>query len=368
MENRPDTDADFAPPFCPRPTCSAHTKPQGRWFKKFGTYDRLVKPHTIQRFQCLLCRRTFSTQTFSSTYWLKIPHLLATLFHRSLACSAHRQIARDLNVHPTTVQRQIERLGRHCLLFQELHRPKHTPEEPLVADGFESFEFSQDYPCHFHLAVGANSHFFYAFTDSELRRKGSMTKAQKSRRQRNEDRYGRPDPKSIRKEMAQLLLLVAREPANLVLRTDEHRSYPPAIRDVPHLNIQHQTTPSTQARTSQNPLFPVNLLDLLIRHSGANHKRETIAYSKRRQAAAERLAIFQVWRNFIKPFSENKQGACPAQTLGLTDRRLDVHDILAHRLFPSLVGLPKRLMDYYRRTIPTRRIPNGRLHNLSYAF
>jgi len=26
----------------------------------------------------------------------------------------------------------------------------------------------------------------------------------------------------------------------------------------------------------QNPFFPVNLLDLLIRHSSASHKRETI--------------------------------------------------------------------------------------------
>jgi hypothetical protein len=37
--------------------------------------------------------------------------------------------------------------------------------------------------------------------------------------------------------------------------------------------------------TAQNPLFPVNLADLLLRHSSANHKRETIAFSKRRQGA-----------------------------------------------------------------------------------
>jgi len=32
-------------------------------------------------------------------------------------------------------------------------------------------------------------------------------------------------------------------------------------------------------------------LDLWLRHGSANHKRETIAWSKRRQRAMERLAV-----------------------------------------------------------------------------
>jgi ATP-dependent Lon protease len=48
--------------------------------------------------------------------------------------------------------------------------------------------------------VGADSHFFYAFTDSELRRKGAMTAAQRERRAALEHRYGRPDPRSIERE------------------------------------------------------------------------------------------------------------------------------------------------------------------------
>ena len=57
----------------------------------------------------------------------------------------------------------------------------------------------------------------------------------------------------------------------------------------------------------------MNLLDLLIRHSSANHKRETIAFSKRRQSAAERLFVLVVWRNYLKSFSERKRDATPAQ-------------------------------------------------------
>jgi len=143
---------------------------------------------------------------------------------RLLSCSAYRQIARELRVSPTTVLRQAARLGRHCLLFHEALRPKAGPREPLVVDGFESFEFSQYTPVHFHLAVGASSHFAYGFTDSELRRKGRMTERQRRRREELEARLGRPDPQSIEREMAALLEIVVPPGAEVALRSDEHTS------------------------------------------------------------------------------------------------------------------------------------------------
>ena len=138
--------------------------------------------------------------------------------------------------------------------------------------------------------------------------------------------------------------------------------------DAPDRQFEHAVTSSRQARTSANPLFAANLLDLLIRHGSANHKRETIAFSKRRQSAAARLAILQVWRNYMKSLSERRQDRTPAQRLGLLARRLRIADILKTRLFPSRVRLPERLMRYYRREIETRRVPNGRTHRLRLAF
>ena len=72
----------------------------------------------------------------------------------------------------------------------------------------------------------------------------------------------------------------------------------------------HLVTSSKERRDVGNPLFPINLADLLIRHSSANHKRETIAWSKRRQASAERLAVFLVWRNYMKG-RRGKEGGGP---------------------------------------------------------
>jgi transposase-like protein len=355
------------PPFCPNPHCRYHVDPRGWRYLRRGAFRRQARPQRIPRYQCSHCRRSFSSQTFSPTYWLKRPELLTPLFHRLLGCSAYRQIARALDVSPTTVLRQTERLGRHCLLFHERHRPRRALTESLAIDGFETFEFSQYTPVHFHTAVGRLSHFVYGFTDSELRRKGRMTPAQRRRRLTLERAFGRPDPRSIEREMAALLEIVIAPGTAVELHSDHHPAYPRALRRLAHRHVVHHVTPSRVARTPHNPLFGVNLFDLLLRHTSANHKRETIAFSKRRQSAAERLAIFVVWRNYLKPVSERRQDLTPAQRLGLLDRRLTPADVLATRLFPSRIVLPPRLADYYWRRIPTRRIPNGRRHALRLA-
>jgi hypothetical protein len=236
-----------------------------------------------------------------------------------------------------------------------------------VVDGFETFEYSQYTPVHFNTAVGASSHYVYGFTDSELRRKGRMTARQRLRREELETRYGRPDPRSIEREMAALVALVAPGSSPLTIRCDEHKAYPRAFASLNNRPLTHLTTHSKVARTAQNPLFAANRLDLWIRHASANHKRETIAFSKRRQSAIERLFILIVLLDYVKPFSERKRDATPAQRLGILKRKLTVEDVLRERLFPSRVGLPERWVPYYWRLTPTRRIPNGRRHTCKYA-
>ena len=332
-----------------------------------GFFVRRNLPGRIQRWRCDTCRRFFSAQTFSTTYWLKRPGLLAPLWMRLVAGSGARQIAREFRVSPETILRQAGRLGRHAMLFHREHGPRGPMGEPLALDGFESFEYSQYYPTHFHLAVGKETHFVYGFTDSELRRKGRMTRGQKRRRAALEAQLGRPDPKSIEKEVAELLRTITAGTEQLTLHTDEHSAYPRALRRLDGLEVEHLTISSRAARTTRNPLFAINLVDLLVRHSDSEHRRETIAFAKRRQCAAERLWIFVVWRNWMKSFSERKQDASPAMRLNLVDQRITIEEVLKERLFPGRVGLPARWQDYYWKRIRTRMIPRGRVHAKRYA-
>jgi len=362
------TDAPQAPPFCPNQRCPFHCGPTHSWhWVRAGFFRRQAPPHRIQRFRCGHCRRYFSEQTFRASYWLKRPELLLPAFHRLTGCSAFRQIAREFAASPQTIAHLSARLGRHCQLFHEQLRPKGPLTEPLALDGFQSFEWSQYHPTLYHVVVGKHSHFFHGFTDSELRRSGSMRKAQKAKRAALDREHGRPDPRSVEREVARVLRIVAPLPQALELHTDEHQDYPRALKALPHLRVTHHTVSSRAARTPRNPLFPINLLDLLIRHSGANHKRETIAFSKRRQSAAERLWVFLVWRNYWKWFSERKRGGTPAMRAGVCTHRWSVGRILSARLFPSRIPLPERWQDYYWRRTPTRCLPKARTHQLKYA-
>jgi transposase-like protein len=363
-----DLIASQAPPFCPNPGCEFHGSQAHRWrYVRTGTFARQCPPRIIQRYRCSHCGRHFSDQTFRTTYWLKRPDLLRPVFFRLLACSGFRQIAREFEVSPTTILTHSARLGRHCLLVHQQLRPRSPLAEPLALDSFISFEYSQYHPTAFHVAAGQHSHFFYGFTASELRRSGRMTRGQRRRRRALEARHGRPHPRSIEHDVADLLAIVAPQPQALELHTDEHHDYPRAVRRAAHLSVTHRTVSSRAARSPRNPLFAINLLDLLIRHNGANHKRQTIAFSKRRQSAVERLAVLLVWRNYLKPFSERRRGATPAMRLGLLERPLEVSQLLARRRFATREPLPQRWASYYRRELVTRRIPRCARLTLKFA-
>jgi hypothetical protein len=335
---------------------------------RYGVYRRRAAPRVIQRYRCVNCRRLFSDQTFRVSYWLRRPELLEPVFHRLVACSGFRQIAREFPASPQTVLTHSRRLGRHCLLLHETLRPRQPLREPVALDTFLSFEYSQDHPTGFHTAIAARSHYFYGFTDSELRRSGRMTGAQRRRRARIESQLGRPDPRATERDVACLLAIVAGPARAMALITDQHAAYPRAVRSLSGCEVDHRTVSSRAARTPQNPLYPVNLLDLLIRHSGANHKRETIAFSKRRQGAADRLWLLLVWRNYVKPASKRIKHETPAMRAGVVDQPLSVHAILQQRQFPSRIRLPERWATYYRSETPTRRISRCARHEAKLAF
>jgi hypothetical protein len=122
-----------------------------------------------------------------------------------------------------------------------------------------------------------------------------------------------------------------------------------------------------QARTANNPLFAANRLDLLLRHNSANHKRETIAFSKLNLGAIGRAAWLIVWQNFTKPFSERHGGGTPAMRLKLKERPIPIRELLRERLFPTRVELPEEWARYYWGEVLTRRIPNARRHRLKLA-
>ena len=360
-------DPQWLPPHCINPDCRHFDCPPGDWpVIRFGTYHRQAHPRCIQRFKCQHCGVTFSSQTFATTYYLKRPDLLPRLMTKVCGGMASRQIADDLGVAPATVDHQLLRLGRHCLLLH-LQHTRQLPTPPVVAiDGLESFELSQYFPFHLHMAVDVQTGFMLGFTDSPLRRKGRMTPRQRARRAELESQFGRPDPQAVRKDVQQLLEQVIDQACQVTIRSDAHKSYPPAMRHL-QATIRHEVTSSEDYRDRHNPLYEINLLDLLVRHALANHKRETIAWPKRRGLAALRVMIFLVWRNYVRPRWKKRCRQTPAMQIGLVGRPLTVAELLGQRLFVAKAGLQGRWSQYYWGEVQTPALGINRRHDRKRA-
>jgi len=321
----------------------------------------------VPRFICKHCGVCFGSQSFSVTYWLKRPDIIQQLSTKATSGACNSQIALDLGVSPSTIDRQIYRLGRHCLLFHARMMQQNRPRLYDVAiDGLVTFEHSQYHPFHLHVAVDRDSAFFAHFTDSEVRRSGSMTEPQKSRRAYFERIRGKPDPRAVQRDVHALLKYVTMGMAEMTIHSDDHKAYPRAMQGL-GCRIEHVTTSSKKIRDRLNKLFEINLLDLLIRHCDAAHKRETIAYVKRRNAAAYKLAIFLVQRNYVRTKRVRRSRLTPAQLVGVCEDRLTVDEVLARRLFVRHVELDERWRQYYWQEVQTRALGINRRHRLKYA-
>ncbi|MEZ4282979.1 MAG: hypothetical protein R3F21_25565, partial [Myxococcota bacterium] len=271
-----------------------------------------------------------------------------------------------------TIQRLVDRLGRHCLLLHETFRKKaqaHLSKEPVVMDGLGTFAGGQYWPLELTGLIGAATYYSHDFVVTERRRGGTMTELQKKRRAAYEEKLGRPDPKALTRDVLELLRTNLPTEGPIELRTDEKSEYRTALKRLGTPGIEHETTHSKAPRTAKNPLFAINAHHMFVRHSGANHKRETVAFSKRIQAVIHRHAIFQVWRNLVKVASERQPTkGTPAQRLGITRVRWSIGRVLRARLFPSRIELPERVQRSYRGQPTSRFVQREREHGLRQAY
>ncbi len=356
------------PPHCPNPNCKYHNPQTGPWpYFRFGFFRRRNPPRVIQRYRCQACGRHCSDQTFRTSYWLKRPELLLQVHKHAVSGAANRQIARILDAAPATIDNHLARLGRHCLLFHRHFMAQASPRSDIAIDGLVTFENSQYLPYEIVAAVDRPSSFILHVAEAERRRSGTMTAQQGRKRALIEQQHGRPDRKSLMRALVEALSVSLKDAVRAKVCSDKHKAYPYAIAKITTCQIDHERTDSRAARTPRNPLFEVNVLDMMIRHCLKDHTRETIAFGKRRQHSMYRLAIYLVWRNYIKLRRERRCRETPAMVLGLLDRRLTEQEVLGRRLFVNHYELPPLWEDYYWRRVKTRVLKVNRGHGLKYA-
>jgi hypothetical protein len=107
---------------------------------------------------------------------------------------------------------------------------------------------------------------------------------------------------------------------------------------------------SKEAIARDEAMFPVDQLHQLLRHTCADHKRETISFGRRLESIVGRMHLIAVWKNFIKARSERKPDrSTPAMRLGLADGTWEWRRVLSRRLFPARSLASPAMLRLYRK-------------------
>ena len=355
--------------FCPSPECPNHRLDLSdeKWFVRYGYHDTRAFGR-VPRYRCRHCGKTFSDQTFLLNYWLKKKTDFDELGKAINSSSSANFVGRHHHFSADSMRIRHDRLARNALFLQAMFTAARSIEEPLVADGLESYVLNQFFPINLNILVGKHSQFVYYFTESHSRRKGRMTPEQQERSKHIYlDKSFEESKISVMFEKL-LEYLEGRCPRQTItLHTDIYPMYEKAITRWNEAvetggggpEIIHLQTSSKEERTTRNPLFAVNYLDRLIRKDMPNHRRETICQARNDRNLLSRFAYYVVTHNFFKPF-RIYSGAKQMKTLHADrvmerDERFDRWKDQLHekRFFRSFVELPEYFEAVWFRRTPT---------------
>lgn len=312
-------------PFCPNKQCSLHQQAPAddSWFTPKGSYHTKAFG-VVHRFQCKVCRTTFSTQTFSQDYYLKklVPPL--DLVNRHTSGESLRAMSRNLALSPKTVQNRLERLSRQALAFHAAALPHLQNHDAVCIDGLVSFDISQYFPSEIPIAITANSQFIIDFSHATRKRSGTMTKAQKAKAAVLYQQVSLERGAISRSFKDTLLSALKYQPPcrfrPFILITDEKPEYQRVVFNLEAFRFQsenswiiHQRIWSKLPRTIYNPLFSSNYIEREVRKDMAHHHRETECFNRNVSNGMLRLGLYCMWHNYAKPFRiRARKGMHPA--------------------------------------------------------
>jgi len=330
---------DFAPNFCPRPTCPSRSGRPFRFHRK-GLYTRKCDRRIVQRFLCLVCRHRFSAQTFRGDYRFRRPELLPRLFIDLVSKVTHRQSARNHACSRTTIARHFERLARHCRDFHEARlaevRVRGGLSGTFLLDELETYENCRKLqPVTMPVLIEKTSGFVLETRTAALPARGRLTPSEEEHLKRLELKRGRRrnGSRGAVKRCFQRLTEVMAPDVRAVVMTDEKTSYASVLRELFENRCVHVRIPSTLPRTKRNPLWPINHTLARLRDGVSRLVRETWAASKLRRRLEDHAGIWMAYRNYVRGMTNKRSRIPPAMALGVCARRWTFRQMVEWRVF-----------------------------------
>lgn len=322
----------FTPPRCPNQDCTQHARPSPRFYFRRGKYHPHTRPRGVQRYRCRACLRSFSDQTFRHDYRDRRPRDNLPLFLLLVSGIGMRQAGRVLDMDVRAVQGKQRKMARMLAHLHDNLCPKLPPGRSWLLDEEETFEGASIRTLTMPVLIERDSWFVVATGVAPIRRLASAGSARR-RRQDFDERTGPRRDESNQCVRKVLEALAAKVPSGQVLlHTDQKRSYATISRRVFGDRLTHLTTSGTLVRDTHNPLFPINTTLAMTRDNCGRLRRRSWLVSKKAACLQDHLALFTTYRNYMRRrFNRDREPETPAKHLGILPRNMRGMEMLSWR-------------------------------------
>ena len=324
----------FHPPFCPYRRCPAHTSPQPNHYYRHGFYKPKCRSHSVPRFRCRSCARTYSRQTFRMDIHDHKPYLNARLFELLTSGVGLRQSGRILNLTHRCVELKARKIGRHLRRLNVNLRSQLPAWSKLQMDEIETYESRRrERPVTFPIVLEPWSRFVIWGESAPIPPKGRMSEKRRLANWEEAQKRGyrrNGSNSAVRRTLARAAVLT-RDLDQIRIDTDEKLTYPMLIRAAfPGKPIVHRRTSSKAPRTVKNPLFPINHTEAIARDLMGRLRRRSWLVSKKRRYLDIAFQLWMAWKNYVRP-RFNGEAKSAAQYVGAAPHRLTIGELLGWR-------------------------------------
>ncbi len=282
-------------PSCSLPTISASGFQS---VVRFGSYYRTSDSRRVQRFQCLVCKRGFSSATLSPSFRQKKRHKNFPIARLLAAEVSQREIARIHHVNRTTVARKLIYMAEVCRtkLMIENHELPRASE--IEFDDLDTFEHTKCKPLSVTLAVEYPTRRILGFRVSQMAAKGHLSKIALKKYGRRKDTRTE-ERRRLFQDLKPLVL------KNAVIKSDSNPHY---VDDVKFYfpNCFHKrflgqrgaiTGQGELKKVKFDPLFRLNHTCAMFRAHVCRLIRKTWCTTKRAERLSDHLAIYAYFHN-----------------------------------------------------------------------
>jgi transposase-like protein len=315
----------------PRFSCCSH-----------GSYTRKCDGRTVPRFDCDVCKRSFSVQTFRVNYRLHRPELMAPLFDAFVSKTTQRQAARTILCRRDTVRRYLLRLAEHSRDFHgavlDRAEDRGGVRGRFQLDELETFEQNRRLkPVTMPLLIEASTRFALHGEAAPLPARGGLSDRMLEKKLEQDTKEGvrTSGSRAAVKQCFTVLARVAIKTSVVEITTDMKSSYATVLEETMPGRYVHHTCSSRVERSTSNPLFAINHTFAMVRDGMSRLVRRSWGASKERSWLAHHLWIWIAYRNYIRGFTNKKKGVTSGQLVGVVARRFTKCNFFEWRVLPA---------------------------------